>query len=575
MKIADFFRKFSSKTYLVIAFTGVTTTPVIMLSLIQYSFLNSNIISLMEENHVSKVKSISGKFEEYININTKTVDYLAHQFKDKNNDYIKNHLISFSKSFPDYISFYYYDKNKIYKFKNNTLTSYNNNLLKRYYLEENTKSSDQPYIINKFETEDKSECIGIVSPIHDKQYKGFLLGCLDMNPIKKYIDNFLTNKESLLILDKSNNTFIYPHDVNHSISNDVLRQIKLQDNGIIQSYSVIRKNQTAISYTTISSLGWLVLYEHPIEDYRNEIIKVSLRMLLASLVSLAFALGMGLWIAYYQHRFAKNILSSIREVAKGNYKKKVKSELILLPHEFDQMIKEFNTMQEKIEQLDNFKSNLIDTVSHEFRTPLTSIKGFSSTLLRKDVTFDNEMQRKLLKIISTQSDRLSRMVEDLLVVPKLEGNVLKVNLQEVELEPILEHISDFFQDQAFDIKVNDNLWILVDQDRFEQVVLNLFENAKKYSNPKGTAIKVVAFKEDDYAHIIFSNGANHVESEKLESLFNKFVRLDDALTRTTGGTGLGLYITKSLVELMNGKIWLESKKEQFRVHVMLPIVENE
>lgn len=572
MKLIDFFRKFSSKTYLVVAFTGVSTTPVIMLSLIQYSFLNSNITSLMENNHIAIVKNLGDKFNEYIKINSQSVNYLASEIKGKKDNQIKDVLINFNHHYPDYKSFYYYDKNNTFMYHNHKLNKISYDFLKRYYVKENTKTSNKSYIINKIQLEDKSECIGIVSPIHDKEYKGFLLACLDIEQIKKYIHNSLTDREKVIILDKSDDTIIHPSGYDLSfINHDLLSQIKLKESGATQNYSVIDKKDKAISYTSIHNLNWLVMYEYPITDYRNEVVKVSIKMLIASIISFLFALGMGLWIASYQHSFARNILASIREVAKGNYKKKVHSELILIPYEFDQMIKEFNTMEEKIEQLDNFKSNLIDTVSHEFRTPLTSIKGFTSTLLRKDVTFDVEMQTKLLKIISTQADRLSRMVEDLLVVPKLEGHVLKLNLQEVELEPVFEDISAFFPDREFSIKVKESLWILVDPDRFEQIILNLFENANKYSNPKNSTLRVRAIKEDNFAHIMVSNCSAKISQDKLDSLFNKFVRLDDALTRTTGGTGLGLYITKSLVELMNGKIWLESTKEQFRVHVLLPL----
>ena len=111
-------------------------------------------------------------------------------------------------------------------------------------------------------------------------------------------------------------------------------------------------------------------------------------------------------------------------------------------------------------------------------------------------------------------------------------------------------------------------WLL--PDRLEQVILNLFENAHKYSFPKGAPIKVRASKKGSHAYVLVSNSAEKVAPEKLDTLFNKFVRLDDTLTRTTGGTGLGLYITKGLIELMDGRIWLEAD-EEFRVYFTVPI----
>lgn len=572
--LSDIFRRFSSKTYLVVAFTGVSTTPVILFTLIQYSFLNSNIISLMENNHVAVVKNIADKLETYIDLNLRSVNYLSYQIKNKQPVQMTAVFKDFKSHYPEYKSIYFHDnKNNTYFYSNDNFKKTSDSFLRRYSLLESSKNTSKSFIVDNIEEPDKTKSIGMVSPIYSNgDYQGYLLACLSHNQIKKYIADSYLSDEKIIILNRVDNMPIYPDKYNVSLlSSRVLSQLKDKKSGVTQNYSETDKNEKAISFASIKQPDWIILHEYPVSDYKSGIKKAALRTFAAALISLAFAMIMGLWIAYYQHRFAKNILAAIREVAKGNYKKKVKSELILIPKEFHLMIKEFNTMEEKIEQLDSFKSNLIDTVSHEFRTPLTSIKGFSSTLLRKDVTFDIETQRKLLKIISAQSDRLSRMVEDLLVVPKLEGNVLKLNLQSLELEPIIEHISAFFPDDQFDIEINELIWVLVDSDRFEQVVLNLFENAHKYSANKESNIKIRATKEDNFAHIIVSNASERIAQEKLDSLFDKFVRLDSALTRTTGGTGLGLYITKGLVELMGGKIWLESAKEEFRVHFTVPL----
>ena len=144
----------------------------------------------------------------------------------------------------------------------------------------------------------------------------------------------------------------------------------------------------------------------------------------------------------------------------GNYKRKIRLltnvftpyEIIFLAIEFNKMVDEINNTyrqlkhtNKELKKLDEFRSNLVDTVSHEFRTPLTSIKGYTSRLLRQDIEIDEETKQKSLKIIKSQSERLSRMVEDLLVIPDIEGAKLNLNI-----EPV--NISDLINDSLISVK---------------------------------------------------------------------------------------------------------------------------
>ncbi len=566
----NFFRKLSVKIYLLVVFIVVSTTPVIMLGLIQYKFIDTNILSIMETNNLVEIQALADRIKLYLNLNSKIISFISNEISDKKPNEIKSFFSAILKTNPDFKIILYADNNgNVYAYDNNFYKTNETNLgISKYGFYKQISQRDLVFT-GKIEILNKKDLIGIVLPVKDKNnIKGYILAGLGLNKISEFDNTRTEKKHGFVIVDYNDNSIIFP-DINNDfwLSNiNILEKIKKEGSGLIKNASNIEKT---LSFTTIVQPKWIIWMEHPVSDYEEELKKNSLRTLIAAILSIGLALILGLWLAASQHKFVKNLLSSIRAIAKGNYSKKAKVGLTFIPREFDSLIDEFNVMAERIEELDSFKSNLIDTVSHEFRTPLTSIKGFSSTLLRKDATFDKETQRKLLKIISDQSDRLSRMVEDLLVVPKLEGNVLKLNLQELELEPTIEHISKFFPNDSFVINVEPQIWVMVDPDRLEQVLLNLFENAHKYSYPKGSRIKVNAFIEENQAHIIVSNSAEKVPQEKLSSLFNKFVRLDDTLTRTTGGTGLGLYITKGLIELMGGKIWLEADIE-FKVHFTVP-----
>lgn len=575
----DFFRQFSVKLYLLALFIIISTTPVILLSIIQYSFLNNNILSILENNNLSLAKALANKVELYLESNNKIVNLLAYEIEFKSDPQIKNLFSNIIKTNEDFSFIIYSDKSEsIYYDKQNHLKRFDSKTLvpQHYQIINQLLKKPETYFISKIQLPGKNApVIGIISPIiKDSILKGYLFGGIKFDKIQSYTNGLSDIKQEAFIVDLKDNNIIFPLSVEKKSLNskkNILNSLKRTNSGIIEDYKPGKGEEKIISFTRFNSSEWAIWLEHPLSMYEKEIQRYSLRTLAAALISLGFALILALWVAASQHQFVKNLLSSIHEIAKGNYSKKAKTEVFFLPKEFHYLLSEFNLMAERIEQLDNFKSNLIDTVSHEFRTPLTSIKGFSSTLLRKDVTFEKEMQRKLLKIISDQSDRLSRMVEDLLVVPKLEGNVLKLDVQEIDLEQTIEHISEFFAGDTFEINVEEQLTVIADSDRLEQVLVNLFENAHKYSYPQGSKIKVEAFRDNWLARIVVSNPAEKVAPEKLQSLFNKFVRLDDTLTRTTGGTGLGLYITKGLIELMGGKIWLETDEEYFHVNFTLPL----
>lgn len=242
---------------------------------------------------------------------------------------------------------------------------------------------------------------------------------------------------------------------------------------------------------------------------------------------------------------------------------------------------QWETIQEanrKLAKLDEFKSNLIDTVSHELRTPLTSIKGYTSRLLRYDAALDGDTRTKSLKVIKQQADRLGRLVEDLLVIPDLESANLRVFPDQVGLFELLETSVQFIQEKEHrEIHIYSQMDtavdVLADPDRLEQVLLNLLDNAVKYSEPE-TPIEVSVHQEEAMVYLTVSNQCDPIPQESLATLFEKFKRLDERLTRTTRGSGLGLFITRGLVEAMGGAIGLDYQDGRFHVHFTVPLYQE-
>lgn len=312
--------------------------------------------------------------------------------------------------------------------------------------------------------------------------------------------------------------------------------------------------------------------KHAILDNRVKIILSVLTAILSMMVLIGFYI-------YYLYINMRQLFKAVIALSKGNYQRQIRLlttsftpyEIVFLANEFNNMAseihksyKELKRKNKELKELNEFRSNLLDTVSHELRTPLTSIQGYTSRLMRQDIVIDDETKQKSLRIIKEQSERLKRLIEDLLTIPDIEGMRLRTECTNVWLSEVLEQAELLLRKrEGRDIVVNlDKNFpeVFADKGRLEQVFVNLYENAIKYSYPD-TPIIVDTYFDNDNAYIIVKNFCDKIPEKTLATLFQKFVRLDDNMTRTTRGTGLGLFIVKGLVEAMEGTIELSSTEE--------------
>lgn len=317
------------------------------------------------------------------------------------------------------------------------------------------------------------------------------------------------------------------------------------------------------------------------------------KLLMAVFVSaLSIFIVVALYI-YYMYINIRQLFKGIIAVSKGSYERRIRLlksiftpyEIVFLASEFNKMASEIHKsyiqlkeQNVKLEQLNEFRSNLIDTVSHELRTPLTSIQGYTSRLLRKDIEIDEETKQKSLRIIKRQSERLKRLIEDLLVIPDIERDRIRVSLEPVWISDSVNNAITLVKNDAGKEIINniseDFPLVIADKDRIEQVVVNLLENAIKYSY-EDTPIIISGQYHAEEAKISIENQCDKIPEDKLKTLFEKFIRIDDKTTRTTRGTGLGLFIVKGLVEVMNGKIETSSTDEVgFKITVTLPLFKS-
>lgn len=209
------------------------------------------------------------------------------------------------------------------------------------------------------------------------------------------------------------------------------------------------------------------------------------------------------------------------------------------------------------------QNDFISTVSHELRTPLTSIRGFTQTMLNSWDKIDDESKKKFLKIIEEQSNRLIHLVENILSVTKIpnENLILKKTNVNTGILSAIQIIKQKYPTHKITTNFyKQNLEIYVDTEKLEQILINLIENACKYSE-NGSEVKITTNTDNNNVFIMIEDNGTGIDEEYAEKIFEKFSRIDNPLTRKTQGSGLGLYITKTLTEKMHGEISFKNKEK--------------
>jgi signal transduction histidine kinase len=249
-----------------------------------------------------------------------------------------------------------------------------------------------------------------------------------------------------------------------------------------------------------------------------------------------------------------------------------------LEQRVDERTAALQAANEKLQEHDRLKSSLVSVVSHELRTPITSLKGYVENMLDGFPGPLTEKQSYYLTRMWQNLERLARMLRDLLDLSRIEGGHATLNLAPVCLSELLGDAVESFQPVArersiamrLDVKCEQPV-IQADRDKLHQVVTNLLDNATKYS-PKGGKVEINIHAQDEGSiQLCVQDTGCGIQPEELSHIFNPFYRGHDA-ARLTQGSGLGLTITKRLVELHKGQIWIESDSTRgTRCYVKFPI----
>ena len=219
------------------------------------------------------------------------------------------------------------------------------------------------------------------------------------------------------------------------------------------------------------------------------------------------------------------------------------------------------TEEKKVETI---KRDFVANVSHELRTPLASIKGYSETLLDGGMD-DRKTLAEFLRVIDRHATRMSRLIDDLLVLSRLESHQMTIVAAPIDLGELVSSTVKGFDKQARDKGITLSVLVpedlpkaLGDRDRLEQVMVNLLDNAIKYT-PSGGSVSVSACQESTAVRVDVGDTGIGIPAEDISRIFERFYRVDKARSHELGGTGLGLAIVKHIIQGHNGRLHVESR----------------
>jgi two-component system phosphate regulon sensor histidine kinase PhoR len=217
-----------------------------------------------------------------------------------------------------------------------------------------------------------------------------------------------------------------------------------------------------------------------------------------------------------------------------------------------------------IRKLEQMRADFVANASHELRTPLTAIKGYAETLL--DGALDNkDISKNFINIINNEADRLILLVEELLALSRAEGNFNETNFKSVNISTIIKTVSEELRQQfdkkkiSFKLELQQELPnVRANFNQVKQVIVNLLDNALKYTPQKGSII-VKAFDQKNYVRVEVKDTGLGIPEKDISRIFERFYRVDKARSRQMGGFGLGLSIVKHIIESSGGEIGVESE----------------
>lgn len=369
-------------------------------------------------------------------------------------------------------------------------------------------------------------------------------------------------KANVLITDRSNRIL-----GSSKAPDQAMKQKFVQWDNMDQKGRIIESNWQKEKYlASVSPIGdnagYVYMY-YPSSILRDIVFVVNVLFAAASVGIVLMAFGV---IGIFSQRLTRPLLAmkeATSKMALGKYKQRIP---IQGNDEIAQLGNSIQVLGEQLQFFENSRNEFLAAVSHELRTPLTYLKGYSD-VLNKGLIKDADQKAEYLRIINKEAQRISLLVNDLFDMSQLQVGKFHLNKERANLNLLIEKVisnlrpvavkkdlllSGYFQSDLPEIEV--------DTQRMEQVIYNLLENAIKYTQ-KGT-VTVRTFSKHGLVMVEITDTGEGIPSEEIPKIWERFYRVDQSRARKTGGTGLGLYVVKQIIESHGGEITVKSKKNE-------------
>ncbi|KPK01620.1 MAG: hypothetical protein AMK71_04930 [Nitrospira bacterium SG8_35_4] len=341
------------------------------------------------------------------------------------------------------------------------------------------------------------------------------------------------------------------------------KEKELAVNGVLENLKLLKAHIQSSTYDKIKKLG----------EAEGNASKVAIVM---GLISMVAGIVISIFITLNITRPLSEIKKSTGEIARGNFPDDLKLDS---PPEITELANAFNLMCAKLKQIDKLKSDFFSLMSHELRTPLTTIKEGTNLMIEGlENGKSTGKQKRLLTIISEESNRLINLVNSLLDLSKMEAGMMAYNFVPTDIARLINKVSREIEPLAENrnIKIhtalnNGSSLIKVDRDRILQVLRNLIGNAVKFT-PDGGHVKVSSRMVEEGVNVSVEDTGAGIPADNLSTIFNKYEQVTLGGSNKIKGTGLGLSIVKHIIDAHGGKIWVESTLKQGSVFsFVLPV----
>lgn len=410
------------------------------------------------------------------------------------------------------------------------------------------------YVINK-QTEKSNEIVNDIDNqyINDSDWNYSSIENIGVNALSDGIILKLYNNEDEIVWDATeHNNGMCTQMIEHMARNTLSRHPNFNGGYEEKEFNIIRDNQIV----GVVKLG----YYGPF--YYNDIDLAFINSLnelffVVALICILFAIFLAVILAKNIEDPITKVIDKTKLVSGGVYHGQVEYNGNI--KEISELVNSVNNLTEKLESQENLRKKLTSDMSHELRTPLTSIQGHLEAMIDKVWEPTDERLESCYEEIL----RINRMVKDIEKLAELENENINLNIEVTDISKLMKNILNNFEKQILDkkIKLNYNpesIKVYIDKDKISQVFINVISNAIKYSNENGI-IDVNILDEGNNVCIKIKDNGIGIDKKYLPYIFERLYRADESRCRNTGGSGIGLTITKKLVELHKGTIEIKSE----------------